>query len=214
MSFLRPQEAAALSRYEVCMPDSAEWRTQLWGAISLLLQGWQWEGESPLTDEEISEEYLAVINSFRRCVVNAGVISSFAGATAPEGTLICDGASYDTDDYSLLFDVIGYVYGGSGQNFNIPDLRERFPLGLGGGASLGDTGGQATVTLAGTHMPNHDHDYGGTFPGLHDVPIGLVPVAIPSLLPEQTSSEGGGNPHENMPPFITLNYIISTGENC
>lgn len=133
-----------------------------------------------------------------------GTFFHFCGDTVPDGSLLCDGASYDTDDYPFLFEAIGYIWGGSGDSFNVPDMRERFALGVGGGVSLADSGGLEDVTLTGTHMPNHDHDYGGTFTGLHDVPVGVIPVALPSILPEQTSAEGGGNPHENMPPYRAL----------
>ena len=214
MPFLRPQTVAGLARYVVCIPDSPEWRTQLWGAISLLLLDWQWEGDSPLDDENIAAEYAAVLNSFVRCSAMAGLISAYGGATAPDGYLLCDGGSYATDDYPILFEAVGYVFGGAGSTFNVPDLREAFPYGVGPGAPLAASGGAETHTLVGAEMPNHNHDYGGTIEGLHDVPIGLVPVAIPNPFPEQTSAEGGGGAHNNMPPYLALNFVISTGEIC
>src|SRR5215467_12011273 len=51
----------------------------------------------------------------------AGIILPYGGGTAPTGSLICDGASYDKGVQSRLFSAIGYRYGGSGQNFNVPD---------------------------------------------------------------------------------------------
>jgi len=55
----------------------------------------------------------------------AGEISAFGSATPPSGWLACDGASYLVASYAVLFAVIGYTFGGSGANFNVPDLRQR-----------------------------------------------------------------------------------------
>lgn len=68
----------------------------------------------------------------------------YGGSSAPTGWLLCDGSSVSTTTYADLFAAIGYTYGGSGASFNLPDLRQRFPLGKassGTGSSLGDTGG-------------------------------------------------------------------------
>lgn len=59
----------------------------------------------------------------------AGLIYVFAGSTAPTGFLKCNGASLSTSTYANLFGAIGYAYGGSGSNFNVPDLRGYFVRG-------------------------------------------------------------------------------------
>jgi microcystin-dependent protein len=90
----------------------------------------------------------------------AGVISQFAGASAPEGYLLCTGQSVSTTTYSDLFAAIGYAYGGSGSNFNIPNLQNRVPVGKGPDAEfdvLGETGGAKTVTLTTANMAAHTH---------------------------------------------------------
>lgn len=69
-----------------------------------------------------------------------GSLQAFAGASAPTGWLLCDGTSYSTSVYPELFSVLGYTYGGSGANFNVPDLRGRVPMGAGTGAQNGGTG--------------------------------------------------------------------------
>lgn len=200
-------------RYEVCIPDTPEWRTQLWGAISLLLQNWQWEGDSPLSDEEISAEYQVVLNSFVRCPVIAGLVMAYGGSTPPDGNLLCDGASYSASSYPELFGAIGHTFGGSGGSFNVPDLRKKFPLGVGSGISLAETGGAESVVLTQGQMPRHDHALdmsaasGG---GIEPVPL-IIPNIIPFL---STDHAGNDEAHENMPPYIGLNYIISTGVSC
>ena len=213
MAFLRPQSLTDFVRYQVCIPDAAEWRTQLWGAISLLLESWQWEGDSALSDDEIGAEYLSVLNSFERCPMAAGLILAYGGTSAPGGYLLCDGSSYASSDYPILFDAIGYDFGGSGPNFNVPDLRENFPLGAGGGVSVGDIGGAPTHTLTENQTPGHVHDIPPTFTALAQLGVG-APVKIPSLIPAQTGSTGGGESHNNMPPYLALNFIISIGNAC
>src|SRR5208337_1702831 len=75
-------------------------------------------------------------------VVPSGSLVMFAGSTAPNGWLICDGSSLVVASYSALFAAIGYTYGGSGSTFNIPDMREASAVGLGtrsGGVTTHDT---------------------------------------------------------------------------
>jgi len=75
-----------------------------------------------------------------------GVILPFGGASAPAGFLLCDGSAINRTTYAALFAIIGVVFGvGNGSTtFNVPDLRQRFPLGKavsGTGAVLGAVGG-------------------------------------------------------------------------
>jgi microcystin-dependent protein len=77
-------------------------------------------------------------------------------AAPPANWLICDGSSLDTTTYATLFAVIGYTYGGSGANFNLPPLANVFPMGA-GTAALAATGGEATHVLVAAEMPSHPH---------------------------------------------------------
>lgn len=81
-------------------------------------------------------------------VTPAGVVSQYMGSTAPSGYLLCNGQSVTTAAYSALFAVIGYTYGGSGANFNLPNMQGRIPVGAG---SITDPNANSqTFTLAGT----------------------------------------------------------------
>jgi microcystin-dependent protein len=94
--------------------------------------------------------------------VPAGVISQFAGASAPSGYLLCDGSAVSRTTYSALFAALNTTYGaGNGSTtFNIPNLQNRIPVGKGADVAfdvLGETGGSKTVTLSEANMAAHTH---------------------------------------------------------
>lgn len=89
----------------------------------------------------------------------AGIVMPFAGSTAPQGYLLCDGSAVSRTDYADLFAAIGTVYGaGDGSStFNVPDLSGRVVLGVSQSHALGTTGGEATHTLTESELPAHSH---------------------------------------------------------
>ena len=89
----------------------------------------------------------------------AGIVMPFAGSTAPQGYLLCDGSAVSRTDYADLFTAIGTVYGaGDGAStFNLPDLSGRVVLGVSQSHALGTTGGEATHTLTEQELPAHTH---------------------------------------------------------
>jgi microcystin-dependent protein len=98
----------------------------------------------------------------------------FAGAAAPTGYLLCDGASVSTTTYADLFAVVAYTYGGAGATFTLPDLRGRTPVGAGTGTgltarTLGANVGAETVALAATDVPAHGHGAGTLATGNNSV---------------------------------------------
>ena len=106
------------------------------------------------------------IDAVAWATLNAGVpigsIAMFGGAAAPPNWLICDGSSLaTTGTYAGLFAAIQYAHGGSGANFNLPNLLGAFPLGAGAGSQinvgLGAVGGEANHVLAAGEMPAHAH---------------------------------------------------------
>ena len=154
-----------------------------------------------------------------------GMIQIFAGPTAPEGWLLCNGAAVSRATYSDLFDVIGTNYGVGNANttFNLPDLRGRFPLGkddMGQVSAdriadaeadvLGSGGGLEKYELTADELPPHAHELpmrgagGGTeYLGTTDFRERNRPRAMSGL-------SGGGQAHYNVPPYLTVNYIIKT----
>jgi microcystin-dependent protein len=95
--------------------------------------------------------------------IPTGTVLDFGGPSAPSGFVMCDGTSYATvGTYAALFAVIGYTFGGSGANFNVPDCRSRMALGAGPGLGLTNralaaTGGGESHVLALAEMPSHNH---------------------------------------------------------
>jgi microcystin-dependent protein len=146
--------------------------------------------------------------------VPAGQITQYAGSAAPSGYLLCTGQSISTTAFPELFAVIGYTYGGSGANFNVPNLQNRVPVGKGPDAefdTLGETGGAKTHTLTIAEMPSHNHStqiiakaFTSALDGLSGGTVNNNAQSYPS------SSTGGGGAHNNLQPYIVLNYIIKT----
>lgn len=110
-----------------------------------------------------------------------GTLFDFAGSTAPYGWLMCDGRQLATADYPNLFAVIGYTYGGSGANFNIPDYRGRFArfmdnMGTAQGAAGRDTGRAAGSAQTQTTAKNGLQNAASAVSGSVDRALGNTPV--------------------------------------
>lgn len=152
-----------------------------------------------------------------------GSIVMWPGDTAPDGWLLCDGTAYKRNDYANLFNVIGNKYNNGVvlfDRFKVPNLQSRFPLGASSVYSLGDTGGEKEVTLTKEKIPSHNHTItkigghndgsGGTYKTFSTLntsnsEIGnrTVNVAVSEM-----EDDCGGQPHNNMPPYLVVNYII------
>lgn len=117
-----------------------------------------WEGRTIYNTDTDKLEYYDGTN-WVNVGPRTGTIAPYAGASAPTGTLLCDGSAVSRTTYADLFALVGTTYGvGDGATtFNLPDLRQRFPLGKaasGTGSVLADTGGSIDHTHAG---PSHSH---------------------------------------------------------
>lgn len=148
-----------------------------------------------------------------------GSITMFAGSTAPSGYLICDGSAISRTTYSDLFTVLGTNYGtGDGSTtFNLPNLKGRTVVGLDSNDTafdtLGETGGEKTHTLTVQEMPSHSHSSsGGNFATTDVSSISAYGSGNATLYTlsraTNTNTTGEGQAHNNMPPYIVLNYII------
>ena len=146
----------------------------------------------------------------------AGVIWLWSGKTAPEGWALCDGTAYQIADYPALADFFEQqfgsknFYGGDGTTtFAVPDLRGHFPLGVSDTHEQGSTGGSEEVTLTVDQMPEHRHTISlSTSSGSYSTLVrGGTSIGNNADL---IFPAGSSKPHPNMPPFLSLNYIIKT----
>lgn len=145
---------------------------------------------------------------------------------APRGWAFCNGQLLPLSQNTALFSLLGTTYGGNGKNnFALPDLEGRAPMhpGQGPGLSLydlGQTGGTAVVNLIQSEIPAHSHtafasplpastnnaggQYWARVAKFYNAPTSLVPMAPQALAPA-----GSDQPHNNMQPYLALNFIIA-----
>jgi len=144
----------------------------------------------------------------------------------PTGWAFCAGQLMPISQNTALFALLGTVYGGDGKStFALPNMLDNAPMqpGQGQGLSLRDLGemsGVESITLLQTEMPVHTHTYGATEeaanennPGDHAPAAGVGMYATPAALTQMAfqtlSPAGGGLPHNNMQPYLTLNFCIA-----
>lgn len=153
--------------------------------------------------------------------VPAGCVAHTAASTAPSGWLLCDGATVSRTTYSDLFAAIGTTFGaGNGTTtFGLPNLKGRAIVHRDSGQAefdtLGETGGAKTHTLTGSEMPAHKHDiprraYSNAAGSGDAARLGLAQNAANTGTFTDMATTGGGNPHNNLQPYVVLNAIIKT----
>ena len=158
-----------------------------------------------------------------------GSVVEWTGTQTPQGWLLCDGREVSRTTYSELFAAIGTVWGaGDGStSFNIPDYRDKFVLGAGGNVDLAETGGESKVKLNLNEVPPHYHYLNNN--GNDDTRLTMNAVLTggnnynvymdsssstengPYIL---TSYSGGGQAHNNMPPYVGTYYIIKAKQSA
>jgi microcystin-dependent protein len=152
-----------------------------------------------------------------------GEIRMFAGTFPPVGWMFCEGQSMPISENDAMFIVLGTQYGGDGQEtFNLPNLTGRFPMHQGNGHLIGETGGVTEVTLTTNTIPNHSHAVVGTVDnGSQASPANAIlggsttvtpyasENAVAVMAASSVSPIGGSQPHENLQPYLCVNFIIS-----
>jgi microcystin-dependent protein len=159
-------------------------------------------------------------------------IKMFAGNFAPTGWAQCDGQLMPISQNTALFSLLGTFYGGDGKStFAIPNLQGSAPIHQGQGPGLtdrflGESGGQQAVTLLPTEMPIHTHaaqaDVASTnrvaspsnatwtkAPGRTPPPLYSTSAPTQQMNPLALSITGSSLPHNNMPPYLCLTFIIA-----
>jgi microcystin-dependent protein len=155
-----------------------------------------------------------------------GELRLFGFGFAPRNWALCEGQLLPIASNSALFSLLGTTYGGNGQTtFALPDLRGRVPIAFGQGPGLsnyilGQAAGSETVTLLDNQIPGHNHAVQAASAATSKNPSGSIPALTPagssygqtadlSMSPTMVSGGGGGGPHSNVQPYLTLNWCIA-----
>jgi microcystin-dependent protein len=153
-----------------------------------------------------------------------GEIRMFAGNFAPQNWAFCNGQIMSIAENQALYQVIGTTYGGDGQNtFALPNLQSRLPVHQGSGFQMGQLGGEEQVTLTAQQIPQHTHAVAAsTTTGNQSGPSGRVwaastlnqfasatPAPTVAMSPAAIRNNAGGQPHENMMPYLVVSFIIA-----
>jgi microcystin-dependent protein len=158
-----------------------------------------------------------------------GEIRMFGGNFAPAGWAFCNGALMAISENDTLFNLIGTTYGGDGQQtFGLPDLQSRVPVHMGQGPGItqnyviGEKAGVESVTLSTNQIPIHTHSFiASTNTSLSTSPTNNVAaagittkmytedVANQPLNNAAVTPQGGGQPHDNIQPYLCISFIIS-----
>ncbi len=152
-----------------------------------------------------------------------GEIRMFAGNFAPYGWALCEGQLIPISENDALFSLIGTTYGGDGETtFALPDLRGRIPVHQGNGFAVGRSGGSEQVMLLANQSPVHSHllqasrDTAGQSAPSGNVlarttgsDIYAFDLPVTNMSPSAISFVGGSQPHENIQPFLCVNFIIA-----
>jgi microcystin-dependent protein len=140
----------------------------------------------------------------------------------PKGWALCNGQFLPINQNQALFALLGTTYGGNGQTtFALPNVRGRVPIHMGNGHALGEAAGSTAVTVNIQQLPTHMHglqassNSTGTAADPTNKFLGpantgyVTPQSLQTLSPQSVSSVGGSQPHNNMMPYLTLNFIIA-----
>lgn len=150
-----------------------------------------------------------------------GEIRLFANNYAPRGWMFCEGQILQINQNQALYSLLGAVYGGNGvTTFALPDYRGRVPIHVSSNIPLGTAQGEAAHTLTINEMPQHTHQVSASSNiGTTEDPTGNswavadslydAPGTMVAMSSNAIGTAGGSQPHENMQPYLVLNYAIA-----
>jgi len=139
----------------------------------------------------------------------------------PKGWAQCNGQLLPINQNQALFSILGTTYGGDGRTtFGLPNLQGRVPFHVGQGLFLGEVGGELTHTITTSEMPAHTHTPAGSSSDADQVsPAGnhwakgaasaYSATSDDVMAAQAVGNAGGSQPHENMSPFLVLNFVIA-----
>jgi microcystin-dependent protein len=147
----------------------------------------------------------------------------------PKGWAFCNGQLLPINQNQALFSLLGTTYGGNGQtNFALPNLQCKTPIHQGNGHTLGEAAGAFAVTLNIQQLPTHIHDFSQNTAVVSATANATVApptsafwanngstaystggVSLGAMSPQTVSTVGGSQPHDNMQPYLVLNFCIA-----
>lgn len=153
-----------------------------------------------------------------------GEIRMFSGSYAPQDWALCDGSVISIAQNQALYALLGNTYGGDGVNtFALPDLRGRAPMHQSPTYPLGQKAGVESVTLTTASLAAHTHSAmaqtgagsssspaNAVWAGNSDFDVFAATAPDTSFNPGAITPAGGGQAHDNMMPFLAVNFIIAT----
>ena len=142
---------------------------------------------------------------------------------APKGWALCNGQLLPINQNQALFSLLGTTFGGNGQtNFALPNLQGKVPIHTGSGFTLGQSGGEQNHTLTSAEMPTHNHTLqassnngsaiiptGNLLAGSTPQPYHVADANVTSMHAASVTNVGGSQAHQNMQPFLALNFSIA-----
>lgn len=152
-----------------------------------------------------------------------GEIRPFSFNSIPKGWAVCNGQFLPISSNQALYSLLGTVYGGNGTTtFGLPNLQGRLPLCFSSNYPLGQASGEVNHTLVVSEMPAHNHPVAasgqvasvgtaaGNYPAAAVGGVAAYDVSTNTVLGTGSASAGGSQAHQNMPPYLVLNFCIAT----
>jgi len=197
-------------------------------ATAVNINGVSFDGSADITITQVDGKAIATTDQIIASSVPVGVYIEYAGSSAPDGYLLCDGSAVSRSTYAELYAVIGTTYGSGDESttFNLPDSRDRFALAKGTTyPMLGATGGEATHALTISEVPSHRHfnvvssannqssptttnsiPRVNGYNGCHEQAVMCGDSGEPDV--SRSSATGESSVHNNMPPYMVVNVCI------
>lgn len=203
-----PAEPVTYRQILITVPANADIERFLWGAVSAVSFHTAYVQWGTMSPEDVAFYIKEVMNS--RMEFNMlGSIIPIIRETLHSSMLLCDGSVYNKDDYPQLWEVWPSAMKDA-TTLTLPDLRNLFLVGAGLDYSLGDTGGAAEVALTVDEIPSHTHGYQTPTFNVDVESIGVPdPTGVGNPpIPATTNATGGGEAHENRPPYYAVVYAV------